>query len=486
MSTSRVIARNTAAQVAGEVLSRVASLGLYVVMARALGRTGFGEFTVALSLSTLLLVLAGAGTESLISRETARDREQLHHLLWNANAIKLVLGTIAIAIAVVVSMVGHYSADVRVAVPLLGAAALIELLSKNLYAVFVGVDDMRPGALSLVLQRSITAAAGITALVLGAGIVAVAVIFIAGALVGLAYSSRALGRRVGKPRREVSVSAARRLLLVAAPIGVAAVFNAVLFRVDTVILSLMKSEAAVGLYGAAYRVLDSTLFLSYAFVAALVPSLSRLTPQSSPTVGETYEFGAKILATALFPLGVGAALFAGPVVRLVYGAGFTEAATALRLLGGTIALYGFSYLSSVLLVSQDRQRLMPWITGAVAVENIVLNVLLIPRYSFDGAAFATTVTELTRATVLIAFCVGTTGRISPLRIAAGPALGCGAMGLVTLLVGTGPVGIAAAVVAYPLTLLVAEHRLFPGDVRRLLDSVLRRRSVTEQANLAPS
>src|SRR5437588_11872382 len=111
MSVSRAVARNTGFQIGGEIASRVASLALYAVMARELGKTGFGSFTVAFSIATLLVILAGAGTESVLTRETARDRGAVHHLFWNAIGLKLVLGVVCIAVGVAVSLVSHYGAD---------------------------------------------------------------------------------------------------------------------------------------------------------------------------------------------------------------------------------------------------------------------------------------------------------------------------------------------------------------------------------------
>jgi O-antigen/teichoic acid export membrane protein len=192
-------------------------------------------------------------------------------------------------------------------------------------------------------------------------------------------------------------------------------------------------------------------------------------------VSRAYEAGAKVLALTLFPLGVGAALFAEPLIRIVYGRPFLAATTSLRLLAATIALYGFSYLSNLLLVSQDRQRIIPWVTGAVAVENIVLNVLLIPHYSLNGAAFATSVTELTRATVLMGFAASVMGSFSLPRILAGPLIGCAAIGLVAWILGPSLLAMAVAAIAYPAVLLAVEQRLYPGDVRTMFSLTLGRR-----------
>jgi O-antigen/teichoic acid export membrane protein len=475
VSTSRVVARNAGFQVGAEVVSKVASLLLYAVMARSLGQAGFGHFTFAFSLAGLFVVFAAPDVENVLTRDVARDRSALGGMFWNALGLKLVLGSLAVALAVIVSAVAEDVADLPVAVGLLGIGLLGELMAKVPYATFLAYDDMRPVATTVVLQRLATAAVGIAVLAAGGGLVEISAVFAASSLAALAMAMWRFARVIGMPPLRLGGVAARHLLRAGLPLGISAVFTAALFRIDIVILAWLDDAEAVGLYGAAYRLLDATLFLSYSLVAALLPVLSRLTPSSTPSIGEAFTAGAKVLTVGLFPLGVGAALFAEPIMRLVYGEDFTGGATALRLLGGTIALFGLSYLSSAVLVAQDRQRVIPWVSGVVAAENIALNFALIPPLSLDGAALATTLTELTRACATTYLATRATGPIPIARVLVGPLAGCAAMVAAWLIAGDGVLGIALAAVAYPVVLVGLERRLHPHDLRLIADTVLRRR-----------
>jgi O-antigen/teichoic acid export membrane protein len=475
VSASHVVARNAGLQVVAETISKVASLVLYAVMARSLGQAGFGHFTFAFSLAGLFVVFAAPDVEYVLTRDVARDRSALPGMFWNALGLKLVLGVIAVALAVVVAAIWEDVPELPLAVGLLGIGLLGELLAKVPYATFLAYDDMRPVATTVVLQRLVTAAAGIAVLAAGGGLAEIAAVFAASSLGALALAVWRLDRAIGVPPVRLGGVAARHLFTSGLPLGISAVFTATLFRIDVVILAWLDDAEAVGLYGAAYRLLDATLFLSYSLVAALLPMLSRLSRASTPPIAQAFAAGAKVLAAVLFPLGAGAALFAEPIMRLVYGEDFTEGATALRLLGGTIALFGISYLSSAVLVAQDRQRVIPWVTGVVAAENIALNFALIPSLSLDGAALATTLTELTRAAALTWLAIGATGRISAARILLGPLAGCAGMVAAWLIAGDGVVGIVLALLAYPAVLVAFERRLHPDDLRMIVGVVLRRR-----------
>jgi O-antigen/teichoic acid export membrane protein len=472
VTQSQVIARNAAVRVGAEVISKITSFVLYAVMARKLGQGGFGEFTFVISLCMLLIVLAGPGTNDILTREVARDRATLPKLLWSAIGVKSALGVAAVALASLIVLLGGYSPEVRLAVLLLGASQLIETVSKTLQATFIAYDEVRPVAKALLLQRTATTVFGIASLAIGGGLVAISAVFLLGTVLAAVYLFRQLLAFRGWVPVTLSLTAARQLYVVAFPLGLSAVFTTVLFRVDAVILAWFKPETVVGLYGAAYRMLDSTLFLSWTFVSVLMPTLSR----GGKGLAAAYQGGSKVLLAVLAPIGLIFALFAEPIMRFVYGPGYTDGATALRLLGGTAMLFGLSHLAQTTLVAQDRQKVIPWLTGGLAIENIALNLALIPSLSLDGAALATTITEVTRCTVLFVLTRRGIGHISLVRIAVGP-VGAGLVMVgIWALNAPGLVALLVAPLAYAGTLYVIESRLYPADLTLFKELVLRRRS----------
>jgi O-antigen/teichoic acid export membrane protein len=479
MSAVRMIARNTSVQAGGDVLGKVASLAFFVVMARELGQEGFGAFTFALSLALLTAALAGFGFEDLIGRDVSRDPAVAPRLMTDALLARALSGLLAVAAAVAIAWIGGADADVRLAVAVLALAAVLETVSKVFHATFQGLDDLRPVAAALVLQRIFTAIVGVSLLLAGRGLVAMALVYLAGAVLAQAYIALRLARRGVRPERRLSAARAAMLVRASAALGITVVLDTVLFRIDATMLSFMKNDADVGVYGAAYRLLESTLFLSWAFVAALLPTLSRLSPTTSPPVGQVYELGTKLTVAALLPIGTGFVLFAEPVVDVLYGAEYAEAAGAVRLLGGAAALYGIAYLSASTLIAQARQAVLPWATGAVLLVNVTLNLVLIPALSYDGAALATSISELLLAVALSVAVWRVTGPISLGRVLAGPVAGCAAMAAVAVVAGASLATLAVGAAAYAAVLVAVERHLFPADVRLLLGVVRRQRPISD-------
>jgi O-antigen/teichoic acid export membrane protein len=474
LEAARRVARNTGVQLGGDMLSRIGSLALYLVMARELGEQGFGDFNFAASLAIFVL-LAGLGSDQIVTREVSRERNRTQELFWNVNAIKLALGTVAIAAAVGFSFAVGYPGDVRAAVALLSLSSLVAILAKTAQAVFLGIEETRPIAVSLMIRRFSSAAVGIVALLAGAGLVVVSGIYLGGVLLGLAYLGFRLRRPDIKLRRSASLTRARAVAIIALPLGLSLVFGSLLARLDAVLLSLLKDNTAVGIYSAAYRVFEAPLVISAWFALAALPLLSRLGRDTRPTIARAYETGCKVLALSLFPIAAGLVLFASPLIETLYGSEFSAAASALRLLGPSVVLDGIFILSVEVLTAQDRRRPLVPIVGSIAVANAVLNLLLVPTYSWDGAAVAMTLSEVALAVATVMLTVRGTGSVSWLRIGLGPVVGLAAMGVLRLAVGESLPVLGAALLAYVAAALTIERRLFPTDLRFLVESLRSRR-----------
>lgn len=474
------IARNTGLQSVGMAVSRIATLAFYVVMARTLGTEGFGDFAFALSIGVLVAV-SGLGTDFAMTRDIARQPYRVHRLFWNATGIRFVGGAIGVAIALGVAVVAGYPGDVQAAIVILGAATWVDVLAGPMQSVFRGVEDMGPIALAWIVQRIFTSVVGSAALLLGAALVPVALIYFAGSLVGLAYIAVQLVRRHVRPRLELSWRVARGLMQDALPIAGANASNAVLARVDAVILSLLKGNAAVGIYSGAYRIFEGTLFVGLLFGLASFPVLARLGPNTTPTIGAAYEKGCKVLLLSLVPVGVTLVLFADPLVQLLYGTAYADSSFPLQVLGGVVPLSGLMIFSTYVLASQDRQRAVVWPLALGVALNIALNLALIPGYSVDGAAIAMTVSQAVITLTLVSIAVRTTGHVSLIRASVGSMVGAAGMAAAVLILDATLVAIPVALLLYSALAILVERSLYPDDLRFILRSI--RRGIRVEASV---
>ena len=124
----RSILANTGYRLLADVGSKVASLVFFVVMARELGDSQFGVFTFALTFVILATTLGNFGQDQILTREVARDRSRFSGYFANTLAVKIVLATTSLAIAIGFAAVAGIDLETLEALLLLGPAVTLELL----------------------------------------------------------------------------------------------------------------------------------------------------------------------------------------------------------------------------------------------------------------------------------------------------------------------------------------------------------------------
>jgi O-antigen/teichoic acid export membrane protein len=463
--------------VGADAVSKITLLVLYAVMARQLGKDGFGVFTLAVSAS-LFVEFAGLGTDLILAREVARDPEHVHGLFWNSIAIKIVLGVPALAGVMGFAVIAGYTGDALLTIALISLAKLLDVISQTIAATFRGREEMRPPATALTVQRLAIAFVGSFALIsLNAGVVAIGFVYVASSVAAMVVLWWLLRRREMRPRMEISRERGWRLAIVALPAGIATFFGAALARIDALILSLLTDPATVGLYGAAYRLFDGTLFLTWGFGLAIFPVLSRLDGTTSPTLATAFQLANKLITAMLLPFGMVMALFGPLIVSTLYGHQFDGAAATVQILGGATFLYGPFAIAALAAAARDRQKWVLWVSGPGLALNIALNLALIPPMSLNGAALAMTVTQGLMAVAMIALVSRLTGGLSLARMFVGPAMGAVGMCAAALILGTGGLGFAVAALVYAPLLLLTERAFHPDDFGLL-------RSITGSARSA--
>ena len=447
-----------------------------MVIARELGEGRFGHFIFALSLTSVLILVAGLGTDSLLEREVARDRSGAREYVRQVSRLKAITAAGLLMLAAVIVNVAGYPPEARLAVYLVGAGVLVEHLSKTRYAAFMAYEQMRYMSLSIIVQRTLTAVVGIALLLTGAGLVTVSSVFLGGAVVGLGVAELSF-RRLAAPRASTAgpVLGWRNLVRAALPIGVSGLLFTMLLKLDVVLVSFLaggSDNSEVGYFGAAYRVVEATMFLSWYFGGAIMPWVARAGMGTADELAHGYEMALKAVTTMLLPLAIAFGVLAGPIVRLLYGDGYEEAVLPLRLLSAITLLYGVNYLASTFFIGRDRPGTFARLLAVVVIQNILFNVALIPMYGAAGAAFNATLSGILLAVLGFRGATRVVGSVAIPRAFVSPVLAGAAMLLAMLLTPLVPVlALLVGALVYAVAFAAAERFLFPRDLdlwRRLV------------------
>ena len=393
------VLRGTLRLLSGQLASKLLDMALLLLLARRLGVESFGVLTYATSFTLIFNVVTDLGPTTVFTREVARTPGRTREMLRSALRLKLALVPVTLSLVLGTALVLRTPPETLAML----AALTVAMSLGSLAGVYEGLLRAagHPGRVGLALAAGSVSGLVVVALAWNGGVsvwTAVGAQVIAQtvhALVAVSSARAALRRDVvtadeGSP----PALGALAMLRSALPLALSWVFIALYFRIDAVMLHTLKDSHAVGLYGGVYRIFEAFAMLTVGFRSVLFPLLARAA--DGPAEGLAVLCRKSLRLQALFTVLVAVAFgaVAEPLLVFVLGPGYAAAAPGLRVL--LWALPG-SFMADLLLhvlVAQGRPSAGTWVVGVTAALNIALNLVLIPRLSFVGAAAATVVSEV--------------------------------------------------------------------------------------------
>jgi O-antigen/teichoic acid export membrane protein len=402
-----IFARNAAVLLTSSVCSRFVALGFNVLLARFLGVEEFGLYAFAISFMAFMAVVVEFSLHQLIIREVARNKSVAGKYFSNALLIKSILFLVASGIAVIAVKILGYSTEIVSLLSILAVGLLFEAVTNCCIAVFNGYEAMQySGAVQLIEECSFIAL-GLASLALGGGVFAIAICRAAAQaltqVVGLYFLRIRLRVQPGTVSYEVCKDmfiAARHFF------GVSSCTTAAR-NLDTMMLLSLQNATAVGIYVSGAKLGQLLVYLSKAFSDALYPVLSRQAAFRNLTaLSASYQHSLKWLVVGVVPFLALAAIHSRGIMTLIYGARFSEAAIVFHIFAWRAALALATQLCGTTLFALGRQRLVFCATAASALLSVGLFILLIPRFSYTGAALATLAALVLEFSIQFSFIAG--------------------------------------------------------------------------------
>lgn len=387
-----------------------AGLALVVIVARYLGPGAFGALSYAAALVGLAASIAGLGLEGIVVRDLVRTPFSAPEILGTTLALRLLAGTVAMAVAIV-------------AVVLLRRGNLLMLLLVAITSVTLVVQALDTPDLwfQSQLQSKYTVFARNAAfLVLAA--VRLVLVYVGAPLITFAWASlgeaslaaagvvvayNATGHHVRQWR--VSAPRARRLVSESWPLLLSAMAIGVYMKLDILMLGQMAGDEAAGTYSVATRISEVWYFIPVAVVSSVAPSLTAAREQGETVYQARLNRLFHGLAAVAIAIAIPMTVLATPFVRLLYGTLYSGAGPILALHIWAALFVFLGVGQSAWTVNEGLTKLALRRTVIGAVSNVLLNLILIPRYAGMGAAIATVVSYGLSAVVLNAFDARTVG-----------------------------------------------------------------------------
>lgn len=401
MNTVQRIAKNTGVLLVSQIISYI--LGFFFVMytARYLGAAGFGVLSFALAFTAIFGVFSDLGLSTLTVREVARDKSLAEKYLGNIAVMKVFLVVITFGLIVLTIHILDYPDQTIKVVYLVALSIIFGAFSIMFNSIFQSYENLEYVSIGQILKSILMLAGALFAISKELSVVGFASIYFIVSAVILGYNFVVCVWKFVKPKLEVDWSFWKATIKESLPFGLTGTFITIYLWIDSVMLSLMKGNEVVGWYNAAYRLVLVLLFIPVAFNSAVFPLMSRFYVSSESSLKFMLEKHLKYMLIIGFPIGVGLTLLAKRAILLIFGAGYMPAVIALQILTWAIVLIFARTAFERLLEAANRQIIVTGVFGSCALLNVILNLILIPKYSYIGAATATLITDFAAFVLIV-------------------------------------------------------------------------------------
>lgn len=388
----KVVAKNTLAQIAGKITTILLSIVTTALLARFLGRSGYGEYTFIISFVLLFGNISDWGTNMITVREAAKDKINQPVIFGNSAVFRLILSLFSI---ILLNMAVHVNPNWQSLVQPTTIASFVLLgLSLKTSALIVfqtllkfenaTVVEILSSAIFLLGVLLITNKSGLT----GVMFVWVIATFIAAAL-GIYFA-----KRLSPISLKVDWKVIKTIFLEAIPTGALLITFTIYNRIDMVILQSYQGSDAVGVYGLSYKIHDNLVFGAAFLMNSLFPFYAKQFSNGDKLeLKNCYQKTFDVLLTAAIFIIVLTFVFAPLMIQIIGGPEFTQSVGVLRILIFATFISYFNHLTGYSLIAFGKQRTSLVIAIAALFFNIVFNLLFVPKYSYNASAVITIATE---------------------------------------------------------------------------------------------
>lgn len=348
-----IVVLNSLLKVVSTVVLSLLSIRL---MTGYLGQDGFGKYATILAFFAFFTAISDLGLGSVTAREISREGADEGKILGNVVALRLTSSLLLLIVAPLVMFAFDYSRDVEIGILVAALAAAFSTLSFVLNAIFQ--KNLAMDRIAMVEFLGKLLQVGLIVLIVRQdwGFLPIACTLI----VSLSFNSMValfLSKRYASFELQFDTTYWKEFLRNSLPMGATAIITFTYLKMDTILLSVLQSNAHVGIYNVAYKVMENLIFFPAMLAGLILPLLSRFIFTQRERFVEIADKTFKVFFIVIVPIVSATWFLASDIIAIVSGAGFQESVIVLRILIFALAFIFFgSYFNMLLIVGNAQKK----------------------------------------------------------------------------------------------------------------------------------
>lgn len=392
LTTRQKIAYNATFSSIVRVIDGVLAVAITAYLARYLGPVGIGNYFIVFTFWNIFTVLADLGLYQITVREISQNALKEAEIINNAFTLRLSATALVFFVGILLLLFLPYSYELKIGLivgavgfgALSGAQVLVGLFQKNLRIDRIALAEITGRVFQVLLM--------LYAIDKDLGFLKIIEVFSASAIINF-FIVCFFANKFVKLRLAFDIQVWKRMAREGWPLAVSTIFVMIYFRLNTIFLSLMKGEEAVGFFGVGYKIFENLLFFPTMFVGLVMPIMSEAAKNNIDKFKDIIHKTFNALVIFLIPMVAFTLILSDKIIYVLGGKNFSQSEGVLNILIFPTAFVFLATLWSNAIIALGHQRRLVNIYFFGAISSLIANITLIYLYSYDGAAWATLFTE---------------------------------------------------------------------------------------------
>lgn len=408
-STTSNIAKNTIYQFVGKFSTMTITIIATLLITRFYGRELYGEFSLMQNWPAIFFIIVDFGFNAIATKELSKDFSKVNIYLGNLILIRTLFSVFFILLLWLGLYFFPYSESLKFGIRLSSFLILTQSLFTTSNIVFQTKLKYDYSTISLISGYLVLFGLILYFSLNGYSVIWVSFSYVIGGVITFLIALRYLKRLGVTPIYKFDKVLIKNLFIQTLPIGIMFIFSQLNFKEDEILLSVLKlpkeyglnNSESVGIYSLPYKIFDVALVVPTFFMNSVYPVMVRHLQESKQKLKDTFLKSIYVLIFLGIIAGIMGVLLAPLGISILGGPQFYRSVLVLQILLGGLVLYYLTQPLSWLLVTLEKQIYLPYVYAFVAIINLILNLIFIPKYSFYAAATITHVSELLILVLLV-------------------------------------------------------------------------------------
>ncbi|MBB6401737.1 O-antigen/teichoic acid export membrane protein [Methanococcus maripaludis] len=391
MDLKKKVLLNSSQLFGGQLMHSIISYAIVLMIGRTFGTVGLGQYSFIIAFTAFVAYIADFGIEYYLLREIAKDNQN-YELISKSFGIKLFLGILCWFLIILLTIFINKDPIVKIAIVIYGLASICSSIGLLFKSIIHANMVSKYESISILTERILTLIIGGLVLYFTKDLFLFIVVLTLDIFV-LNILRYNYASKYAKIRLKFNLKDGINILKKSYFFWFIYVFSFIYYNTDILMLGIMQSDSAVGIYRGGYFFIQAAMIIPVVVISTVMPSISILYNENRELLKNLFKKA--FIFLSFLGVSINLVLYIGSpsFISLFFGNEFVESILVLQIMSFSVISIFLNSLYGSLLNATGNEKKYAKILGFSAILNVFLNFLLIPSMSYTGVAVSTLISN---------------------------------------------------------------------------------------------